>query len=212
MIGAEPHHGQRQADLVVLVALVLQRHELRARTVAIASFVEVLAMLPVTPTTSGSNRVAPGGRDRAGSRGSVSATSMTVTSAAPRSSVEPIEPVERPRDEDRGRATRDGVGDEGVTVGPLARQGHEQVAGHRPRGSRRRRPAPSRANERARSAARGARPGRRWSARDRRRHRPGGGCDAGSVTDSSVAYEVVTGRRPCGRDRQSGAPAAAPGG
>ena len=55
--GPEAQDRQRQADLVVLVALALERRGTSSpRTAAMASLVEVLAMLPVTPTTSGSNR------------------------------------------------------------------------------------------------------------------------------------------------------------
>ena len=61
VLGAEAKHRQRQADLVVLVALALERPRASPRTAATASLVEVLAMLPVTPTTSGSKRAPPAG-------------------------------------------------------------------------------------------------------------------------------------------------------
>ena len=92
-----------------------------ASTLATASLVDVLAMLPVTPTTSGSNRrrqpVAT-----AHSAASGSATRTTVTS--PSASASPI-----------GRVTISAAAPaaiasagKGMAVGPLARQGHEQLA------------------------------------------------------------------------------------
>ena len=61
----------------------------RSRTPATASLVEVLAMLPVIPTTSGENRRAPGGGDRMQRRGACPATRTTVTSPSASSGASP---------------------------------------------------------------------------------------------------------------------------
>ena len=55
--GPEPQHGQRQADLVVLVALGAQRREARARAPPRRPpWSRSWRCCPVMPTTSGSNR------------------------------------------------------------------------------------------------------------------------------------------------------------
>ena len=93
----------------------------RARTAATASFVDVFAMLPVTPTTSGANRRRqPAATAARAARPST--TRMTVTSASGAGYGS--------SDEDGCRAAIDGVRDVGVTVGPLTGQGHEQTTRH----------------------------------------------------------------------------------
>ena len=94
------------------------------RTAAVASFVDVLATLPVMPTTSGAKRE----RQAAATawrpaRASVTRTTVTSPSASrsPR--------IGSSRHEQRGGPRRRGGGEEAVPVGPLAGQGHEEAAG-----------------------------------------------------------------------------------
>ena len=124
-------------------------------------------MLPVTPTTSGSNRAAPGRRRSRGRRAAVAATSTTTSRRPMR--IEPIRAARETRTAAAPRAIGFGATN-AVAVGPLAGQGDEEVArDDLPRVDRG-------AEDGSVGAQRGAgrpsrRRGRRPSARDRRRGR-----------------------------------------
>ena len=75
----------------------------------------------MTPTTSGSNRAPPAGRHRAERR-------QRVGDADDRDVAERRRVGDGRVDDERGRSRGDRVGQEGVAVGPLAGQGHEQLA------------------------------------------------------------------------------------
>ena len=89
-----------------------------------ASLVEVLAMVPVTPTTSGSKRA----RQPAASRGE---RREHVRHLDDRDVAEPVERAGVGRARPRGapRRRRGGLAEEPVAVGALAGQGHEELAG-----------------------------------------------------------------------------------
>ena len=91
------------------------------RTAAIASLVDVLAMLPVTPTTSGSNRRRqPAASAPSAARGSATRTMVTSPNAAGSAM--------RPGDEQGRGTTRHRVAEERVTVDVLAGERHEHLA------------------------------------------------------------------------------------
>ncbi len=98
----------------------------RSSTPATASLVEVLAMLPVIPTTSGSNRRRHAAATACSARsGSATRTIVTSPSAVVRRLAGRA--VRVPPD-DQGRGARgDRVGEEPCAVGALAGEGDEQV-------------------------------------------------------------------------------------
>ena len=199
MVGAQAHDRQRQSDLVVLVALVLEGHELGSRGPS--------PSLP-SPTSSRCSR----SRRRRGGRTGPARLRRSRGSRAARPG--PRRPSPRPR---RGRSPS-GDRETRIAVAPraIASPAKAWPSVRSPGRATKRLPDTT-----SRESTAAPRTGRADRARSRPPVAPArssavsprsaaslpGGCDAGSVTNSSVAYEVVTGRRPSVRSGPA-APAA----
>ena len=186
VVRPEPHDRQRQADLVVLVALVLEGHEIAREDRRDRLLRRGLGDAARSPRRRADRTGLARPRRSRGTPRSVSGTWMTDTPAAARSM-----PSGVTRDQDRRRTARRQPRRRRHGRPSARRAGRRTGCPGRPRGSRRRRPARS-ATERARTRPPVAPARSSVVSPEAAAPSVDGACDAGSVTDSSVAYEIVT--------------------
>ncbi len=122
VVRSEAHQGQGQADLVVLVALVLERYEGRREDRRDRLLGRGLGDAPGDPDDERIEARPPVGRDR------LERAERVVDLDDGDARVRGQRRLGRPGDEDRRGARGDRRADEAVPVGPFARQGDEEVA------------------------------------------------------------------------------------